>query len=53
MTLSNSNQIEIILGIFAVLLGALAIVRSCRWCNPEFLRKAMHVGMGFVAFLLP
>jgi phytol kinase len=53
MTLSNSIQIEIILGIFAVLLGALAIVRSCWRCTPEFLRKAMHVGMGFVAFLLP
>jgi phytol kinase len=53
MTLSNSNQIEIILGIFAALLGALAIVRSCWRCNPEFLRKAMHIGMGFVAFLLP
>jgi phytol kinase len=53
MMLSSSIEIELILGIFGVLLGALAIVRSFWRCDPEFLRKAMHVGMGLVAFLLP
>lgn len=53
MMLSSSNEIELILGIFVVLLGALSVVRSIRPCDPELLRKAMHVGMGLVAFLLP
>lgn len=53
MMLSSSNEIEIILGIFGILLGSLAILRTFWRCDPEFIRKAMHVGMGFVAFLLP
>lgn len=53
MALSSSQEIEIIWGIFGILLGVLAVIRSFWPCNPEFLRKAMHVGMGLVAFLLP
>ena len=51
--LTISTEIGIILGIFGILLGVLALIRGFWWCEPEFLRKGMHVGMGIVAFLLP
>lgn len=51
--LTISSEIGIILGMFGILLGALAAIRRSWACDPEFLRKGMHVGMGIVAFLLP
>jgi phytol kinase len=51
--LTISTEIGIIMGIFGILLGVLALIRSFWRCDPEFLRKGMHVGMGIVAFLLP